>query len=213
LHCIGYTNREAKSVMMACLVIVIATIAFFTNQHVFFERNFSHLVPVFLILAIGGIRAAVKLIRTKKMPDAALEATRAVAALGLFTISQATPIHISGELRHYFSINDVAITRMKLQAAIDLAMRASGAGKVIQVDYPLVFRSSLPNEHACVLYQVVTYGDYWSRKFIASLPATIVVADYISSRFISVPTSTLQTYHSATIYLLYDNRFCSPNNL
>jgi hypothetical protein len=213
LHCIGYINREAKNVMMAYLVIVIATITFFANQHVFFERNFSHLVPVFLILTVGGIRVVVNSIRTHRIPATALEATRAGAALGLFTISQVPPIHISGELRHYFSVDNVAMMHVKLQTAIDTAVRGSGASKVIQVDYPHVFRSSLPNEHACVLYQAVTYGDYWSRKFIANLPATIVVADYIPSRFINVPTSTLQTYHSATIYLLYDDRFCNPDNL
>jgi hypothetical protein len=209
LHCVGYINREAKSVMTAYLVIALTTIAVFTNQHVFFERNFSHLVPVFLILTIGGVRVLASLVHAHKFPVAALRATRAGAALGLFTVSQVTPIHITGKLRHCFSVEDVAMMHAELQATIDSAVRSSGAIKVIQVEYDHVFRSSLPNENTCVIYQAVTYGDYWSRKFIKNLPTTVVVASYIPSRFITVPTSTMQTYHSPTIYLMYDTRFCN----
>lgn len=211
LHILGYFNRDLNArqrhALYAYLAITVCTVLLFAHEHVFFERNFSHLVPAFLIISIGGLR----LVATRffsHTPRVRLLHSTVVAAL--FVAWQYTPVQVSARLNRTFSLNRVQADAHKYHEFVNNAVHNIGATKVISVGFYYVFRNTLPQAPtgACVLYDVTTYGDPWSQKFVADLPVSFRIAHYLPSLFANMPVSTLQVYQSPTHYLIYDSKSC-----
>lgn len=211
IHTLGYLDRTTRPACFAFLAIAGGTFTFFAFQHVFFERNFSHLVPGFLIISVGGIRWLESSIVTRYHDSTWIRgahiAVRILLAVGLLRTSYG----MTQELRHVFSREDVQAEQTALHAHIARIAGKIRATRTQDVGYAAVFDNSLPMSKECTLYKVTTYNDDWSRHFLQSLPKTMKIDHVGRSRFTGVPTSTLHTYHSPTIYLMHNPDQCQDD--
>ena len=213
LQSFGYCNPDgntrARASMLAYLAITATTVLLFARQHVFFERNFSHLLPVFLIISTGGLKWLASRL-SMATPAAAAPVVRVAFVAIMFAWWQSTPVRVSRLLHRTFSLHGVQSGSRKYQALVAETARSTGASRIEPVGFPLVYRNTLPHAPVgvCTLYDVTTYDDPWSRRFIAGLPPGFRVAREVPSLFHGIPTSTLQTYQSPTRYLIYDSKNC-----
>lgn len=213
LHALGYLNRDVntqqRQALLAYLTIATITVLFFAHEHVFFERNFSHLLPGFLIIAAGGVKWLSTILLADVLATETLSVRRATIAI-VFALWQFTPVRVSSHLHRTFSKRGVSADARKHEQMVQATSREIGAVQIKSVDFFYVFRDLLPPvpTGVCVLYDVATYGDPWSQRFIAGLKPPYHIASKTPSLFSDVPTSTLQTYQSATHYLVYDAKLC-----
>jgi hypothetical protein len=212
LHPMGYLNPRGRAAMLAFFAIAGITVAFFACQHVFFERNLSHLLPCFMIIAVGGIRSAANLAmssRTAGRPS--FNAGSVVLTALLFVLMVKTSFGMVRELRDVFSTESVQAEREVIDAHVQRVANRIGAIHVIEVSYPQVIAGDLSAATECTVYKVSTYGDDWSRQFMTSVSESTKIDHIQRSRFADVPTSTLHTYHSPTIYLMHNPDLCQDN--
>jgi hypothetical protein len=204
-HPFGYLCRDIpRLTARVFLAMMIFTTLLFIHQHVFFERNFSHLLPAFVIIAIGGLRVisatAARRVGTGRMAG--------ILVTALFAVSQVNAFDVSRSLWKEFKSVTWQKHQAQREAAADAAASRIGARKIIDVGYSDVFDNRVPPDNDCVLYKVVDYDDDWSRRFLASHASTFAQAGTLPSAFSHVPTSTLWTYHSPTVHLMYNPGRC-----
>ncbi len=214
LHAIGYANRgtdpSRRLVLLTYLLALIATVIFFARQNVFFERNFSHLIPGFMIIAAGGTKWLVGKLAGNRVHYARAWIV-ALSIVILVVAWQLIPIGISKAVRYTFSAHGVRSIQARYQQLVAQTAKQVGATRVQGVGFASVFRDALPtNDHtpACILYSVIDYGDPWSQRFVSNLPAGYRIAAWDRSLFWKLPPSTLQVYQSPTHVFIYNPRDC-----
>lgn len=167
---------------------------YFAKKGVFFERNLSHVLPLFFILAALGV------VRLAEMIAARVRvAARAVAAVvvGLLAVR---PAYLTAAL-----VGEVFSGRGSVRhAEFEAALRRRYPEAVWHHSELLVGAQRDPlavhfqSSHAPVLLGVTDYHDEWTAACLKELAVRFEaqpVADYPGS-FPGVPTSTLVVYHS-----------------
>ncbi len=181
----------------AVLIGPVAMFAlYFCTRSVFFERNVSHVVPLFCVAAAIGIVVAAGWIATR------LGTKAAYAAAVILAVTLWRPTDLSGRL-----VWEVFSGRADVRvAALEENLRAQHPGVEWRVD---AFLSSAPLEEmlkhfdrdaAPLLLRVQDYHDEWTRHHLPLLGRDFVFETLAvnASIFADVPASTLHTYGSWT---------------
>ncbi len=210
LHLAGYAGKRLAPVKFAYAAILAVTLAGFLLQKVFFERNFSMLLPAFVVIATVGIaNIRGKLDELFATGSAAKKVIPVIAASLLCTAMtfQSLPIALK-LLRHFTPAGQTALLEERSSATRE-AITAIGATRVEKLAYGQVFASEYPPPSTeCVLFAMEDFNDDWSSRYLEEMPDTFSIAARIPSDFEAVPVSTLQTYHSPATHLFYDTRAC-----
>ena len=183
----------AELALIAGPVVVFA--GYFATRGVFFERNLSHVAPLFLILAaVGAMAAADRLAAKTKVPAWAVGGA-------IFALLLVRPAQVTVPLVHE------AFSGRGGQAfeAFDRSVRAQNADATWQEtalvnEGPLVeLTAHFKAGRGPVLLRVTDYNDEWTAFNLRGLAArfeTKAVADYPGT-FGAMPVCTLLTYHSS----------------
>lgn len=168
---------------------------FFTTRSVFFERNLSHVVPLFYLVAVYGAAALVARVARVSWRRAT------VVALGILTL---------------FALRPVIFTWRLIQ--VEYAGRANAMHDQVEAEMAAKYRDAERwNAFLCtpeplqhlethfqtsampVLLRITDYADVGTRKNLAALLARFdarAVGDFPGT-FPELPTCTLHTYHGA----------------
>jgi hypothetical protein len=210
LHVAGYGGNRLAPSKFAYVVILTFTMAGFLMQKVFFERNFSPLLPVFVFIAMLGIS---NMQRWAKPLAPATASARHIALAAIASMLFASTLYrslpVTLKLSRHFTPTWQAETNQRRDAFVQGWKALVGAARVEWLPYGLIFRGKYPDKNTeCVLYGFIAYNDDWSNRYVRRMPASLHVLDRLPSDFNGIPVSTLHAYHSPTIYLFADNRAC-----
>lgn len=209
LHPLGYVPAKTRPALLVFAAIASCMLLTFALQHVFFERNLSHLVPSFIIVSLIGVQWAFRQIANVSTPTSSRTALIVAAQVIAMVLVLRTPFMTTADVRRVFQMKYIERDREDLDRHIQAAESRVGADKVVDVGYVSVLFNDLPASPGCVLYKITTYRDDWSRRFVDRLRATMTI-DYVRpSRFSRLANSTLYTYHSASIYLAHSDDACA----
>jgi hypothetical protein len=208
LHLAGYAGRALSPAKFVYGAIALLTIAGFLAQNVFFERNFSILLPAFVIVSALGAHNAM-LVLTRRLP--AFRGRRAAlqAAAALLVVASALPAAgTTARLAPLFRREGITAFREHVEAREADARARSGAATVLRIPYGDVHALRYPDAATCTLFVADTYADDWSRRYFEQLPMRFVEVAQLPSLFAGIPTSTLHTYHSAHTVMFVDRNQC-----
>ena len=187
-------NWEAVVLIIAPTLLFVG---YFFQQSVFFERNLSHVVPLFGILSAIGIYRAIALIPFKQSYQKSL----VTACIGLGVLIQ--PLQLSATL--VFS-DFSGSSRGKGRIVLD-SIKSELYGEFEFV--PTMFKHDTVSYCADhfnsgggnLLLGIEAYGDEWSDQFIKSLQQSfeMQLVRSVTSNYENVPISTLHTYNSCYI--------------
>jgi len=176
---------------------VVLFTGYFATRTVFFERNLSHVLPLFLVLAAVGAAALVEAIGGRvRAPGWAL----AVAASGVFAVCAVPGLRLTAPLLAEEFSGAGSDRHMAFEAALKQRY-PGGEWKEVSLlnDGPLIeLAARLKADRRPVLLRITDYNDEWSaynlKTFAARFDAKLV-AD-CPGNFVRVPVCTLHTYHS-----------------
>lgn len=203
---LGFLLRRRDDVTCFAVAGPLLMLLYFSQTHAFFERNFSPALP--LLFALAGVAVCI-LLRSavRRMPalrgsrfaaDTACTALAGVAALALAW----TPLARS---RTLYALTAGPIDYPKRIAAEQARVTAGGDVDVVDVGYGQPIEA--PRDGLCrpLVYKVVDYGDPRTEAAIRDrLAGGWRRVGAVESPFSGSPTSTLWTYHAATIVFLQD---------
>jgi hypothetical protein len=182
------------------LVVVAGPVAifagYFSTRTIFFERNLSHVLPLFCVLAGVGMAAAA----------GALAARVRWPVLGLTLAFGAVVVARPAELTRRLVWEEFSGRGLERHTAFEAEVRGRHPGVALWVEAmmneePLDrLRVHFKGGGAPVLVRVVDYHDEWSARYGPSLPAKFdaeLVGHFVSG-FADVPGCTLHTYNSWT---------------
>ncbi len=189
---LAWRRRWGELVVLAGPVLLFA--GYFATRGVFFERNLSHVLPLFLILAAMGAMVGVEVVggwlRRRFIAVATLSAVLLLGPSLLLTL----PL-----LRTEFS-GEGSNLHMAFEA--DLKAKHPGvAWKEVSLlnDGPLAeLAERFKATPAPVLLRITDFNDEWNAYNLTLFAArfeAVLVADYPGT-FARVPVCTLHTYHS-----------------
>jgi hypothetical protein len=210
LHATGYVGKRLLPSKFAYAAILVFTTSGFLLQKVFFERNFSLLLPVFIVIAMLGI-ATLQGWASRWIPATSTVGRLVLATLAslLFALTVYKSMPIALKLSRYFTQTGQAEIHEQ-RTSFEQATKVSlGAARVEWLPYYLIYAGKYPDGDAgCMLFGFDAYNDDWSARFLRQMPATFRVISHMPSDFDDIPVSTLQAYHSPAVYLFYDERSC-----
>ena len=187
-------RRWAEAMLLAGPVGLFA--GYFCTRSVFFERNLSHVVPLFCVLAgVGVVVTAGGL--AARWGGQILAVTVLVCALVILR-----PAELSGRLVFADFSGRNAANHEVLEAGI----RAAHPEKAWWIEAILNGEpldrlvAHFEKGGAPVVLRVIDYHDEWSARYGAMLPARLkveLIAEFPST-FADVPNCTLHTYNSWT---------------
>lgn len=210
LHLVGYRGKRLAPSKFAYAAVLAFTVAGFLTQKVFFERNFSLLLPTFIVIAMLGIANVQEWVARFVPPrnSAGRIALAAIAAV-LFVSVLYRSMPITLRLFRHFTPAGQAEVEHKRDGAVQASKESIGATRVEWLPYRQVHAGKYPEPGGeCVLYGVFTYNDDWSALYLRRMPARLRVLGHVPSDFGSIPVSTLHIYHSPAIYLFADEQVC-----
>jgi hypothetical protein len=187
-------RRWAQVALLAGPVTLF--VGYFCTRSVFFERNLSHVVPLFCVLGGVGVAVAARTLGKRWGGRVTL------ATLFLTAIVVVRPADLSRRLVvTEFSGRD-AVRHEVFESAIRLAHPGKAWWIEAILNSEPVDRIVAHFEHGGgpIILRVVDYHDEWSRRYGATLPVRLNVeqiAEY-GSTFPDVPGCTLHTYNSWT---------------
>lgn len=185
-------RRWAELALVGGPVVLFA--GYFATRSVFFERNLSHVLPLFLVLAaVGAVAIAERMARGRRglqgVAAAVILAACAVPSWRVTWPLVAEEFSGAGSNRH-----------MAFEAALK-AKHSGGEWKEVSLlnDGPLIeLAARLKVDRKPVLLRITDFNDEWNAynhtAFVDRFAAKLV-ADY-PGNFVRVPVCTLHTYHS-----------------
>ena len=189
---LAWRRRWGEWVVLVGPVVLFA--GYFSTRGVFFERNLSHVLPLFLILAAVGAAVLVEaiggLLRGRM---------RVVASLGMIPLLAPSLLLTAPLLQTEFSGEG-----SNLHMAFEAELKAKHPGiewKEVTLlnDGPLAELSGrFKTIQTPVLLRITDYNDEWNAYNLTLFAARFhaeLVADYPGT-FARVPVCTLHTYHS-----------------
>lgn len=189
---LAWRRRWAELVLVAGPVALFA--GYFATRTVFFERNLSHVLPLFLVLAAVGAMAAVEALG-RKMRGAVW-----VLAPVVFVVLAVASWHVTSPLIRMEFSGEGAERHQAFEAALrEKYIEVDWKEVLLLNDGPLIeLEARLKRDNCPVLLRITDFNDEWSAynfslfgpKFHATL-----VGDY-PGMFAHVPGCTLHTYHS-----------------
>lgn len=188
-------RRWAELALVVGPVVLFA--GYFATRTVFFERNLSHVLPLFLVLAAMGAAATVEAIgRRVRAPGWA----RAVAAPAVFAVCAAPGLRLTAPLLAEEFSGAGSDRHMAFEAALKQRY-PGGEWKEVSLlnDGPLIeLAVRLQADRRPVLLRITDFNDEWNAYNLSLFAARFdakLVADY-PGNFARVPVCTLHTYHS-----------------
>jgi hypothetical protein len=181
---------------VALFAIALATFLRFATLAVFFERNLSHVVPVFLVFAAWAVVEGVAVV----VRGRARVAVTAVAVLLAASSAWSTTRNLRFVVLPGAAEDDLGRSRAALQqqwkAPFVRVVWAGGRAAMLAAIGPRC---------GPVLVEVATSGDKWSARAIEELQRLdgFRRVGVVPSAFDGVPTSTLNTYLSTHSFFLY----------
>lgn len=188
---LGARRQWTELLLLAGPVVVF--VGYFATRSVFFERNVSHVLPLFLLLSAGGIVWAVERIASR---------WRTRVALAVFALVAVTPARISTALvAKEFSGKGAGPHEAHEEALRARHPHAEWKTELLLIDEPLPrLAAHFQGGGRAVLMRVTDFHDEWTAATLAKLHARFhatQVADYPGT-FPGLPVCTLLTYHSPT---------------
>ncbi|KAF1720561.1 hypothetical protein [Pseudoxanthomonas wuyuanensis] len=211
LHLAGYVGKGLNSAKYAYLAILIITLGGFLLQKVFFERNFSLLLPSFVIIAIVGLDNLVQWLGRWLPKPIWSSWPQAVLSAFLLLFCWSSAFLVTRDLAAFFDRRPYLAMRESREAFSGEVMIRIGATSLSRLSFADVHAKRYPKGETCALYSVSTFNDDWSSRFLRDLPARFRIVDTIASTFSGIPVSTLHTYHSPTDYLFIDASQCEED--
>jgi|GEM_PF-1300390 len=193
--------RAGRHGIVVAVTGPLLTLAYFLQTRAFFERNFSHALPVVFALSGVGLCLAVDWIvaRARRGPAASRALRIASACLGA-GLAIYVPASLSKRLHE-------TILDTTEEKRIDAAMDKVNEGGRVPVLFGYSTLSDVPKMRGglCgrVIYKLLEYGDAYSKSVIVDLAAQgYAVAGELRGPFDGAPISTLQTYHATNVLFL-----------
>lgn len=188
--------RRARHAEFLALAGPLLTLIYFLQTRAFFERNFSHALPVLFATSSLGLALAVTWLGARSRRK---EVAQAFAACSLLVLAFYPAWAVSAKLRDIL-FDDTAPSR------IDVAMRkASGDTLPVLFGYSNISQVPLLRGGTCgkVIYKLLDLGDpVWQQELSALDTQGYHVAARTHSPFDGAPYSTLQAYHSSNVIFL-----------
>ncbi len=177
-----------------CILFLICLfyLLYFSTRSVFFARNFSHIVPIILLLstiAINFIFHHQTSFFAKTIILVVLITTLYTEISVSYQIFQNTqPYYIKKKSQHLQKVEEHLCLQYKTN--------------IYNIAFPEIFASkNIFNTNSHMILKVIDYQDDWSKNFIKKLKYAGLKEVYILySDFYNIPTSTLHTYHSPTYH-------------
>lgn len=171
-------------------------VGYFCTRSVFFERNLSHVVPLFCVLGGVGVAVAARTLGTRWGGRVTL------ATVFLTAIVVMRPAELSRRLVFTEFSGRGAVRHEAFESAIRLAHPGKAWWIEAILNQEPVDRMVAHFEHggSPIILRVVDYHDEWSRRYGVALPLRLKaeqIAEY-DSTFPDVPGCTLHTYNSWT---------------
>lgn len=190
---LAWRRRWVELVLLAGPVVVFA--GYFATKGVFFERNLSHVLPLFLILVAVGAMAVTEWVASKASAPA-----WAVGGL-VFALLAAQPARVTWPL----VVTEFSGEGAKQLAVFEETLRARHPGAawkttVLLNDGPFVeLAEQLKAGRGPVLWRVTDYNDEWTAYCLTQFSARFAAKPVgeFAGVFSRQPTSTLLTYHRA----------------
>lgn len=207
LHVIGYRSNVLGFSRWLGGALIVATAVLLLRHHVFFERNLSPLVPIFMVISVAGMAHAGAWV-SRHSGRLAGGAMTAGVTLALGCIALVKPLGVVLDLQPLFTREGVASQRANVDANVKLLSESRSLSRVSYVPYADVFAQVYPQPDPCLLLVVDSFGDFWSTRYIRGLPRFWRLASTIPSRFSEIPTSTLHTYHERSRIFFVPSGHC-----
>lgn len=178
--------------------MVIINIVYFSTKAVFFERNISHLLPLFYIIAVFGIVRTTSLFPASKV--------RTILQFALVPIVLITPVMNINLLKKAINpdseLNSIVNIREQLQKNYDSKIDYFGY-LLSAASVDSLIRQAKSSES--LIYEIHNPGDLYTQKNVTELlrKGYFSIAWEQDGVFARFPPSTLQTYlNNGTIFLL-----------
>ncbi len=197
---LGVLVRKARHAPVLALTGPLLTLVYFLQTQAFFERNFSHALPMLFALAgLGLVLCADWIARRIPYPRRALP-LQLIAACALIGLLCYPAESISAKLRRVL-LGDGMEQRV---AAAQREASRDGALPVLYgysfVDGVADMRNGLCGE---VIYKLLDMGDPVAQQKLAELNTRgYRIAAQVPGPFDGAPYSTLQSYHAAGVLFL-----------
>jgi hypothetical protein len=195
--------RQGRHAMVLACAGPLLSLLYFLQTRAFFERNFSHALPIVFALAGVGmawmIAALGDWLSRRRWQSDALRGALVTAAV-LLTIF--APYAVSAKLYHVLvegddSLRVMETTQRKVShdGAIPVIWLHSDIGAIANA------RGSLCGE---VIYKLIEFGDADAQQRLIDLTQRGYHIDaHLHGPFDGAPLSTLQTYHAANVVFLH----------
>lgn len=202
--------RRAWLHLVALAGPVVLTAGYFATRTVFFERNLSHVVPLWCVLAGVGLGAATRAL------DVLMPSVAKLARVALVLVLLVQPGQITARLVWVEFSGRSKAQREAYKLRLQQAYPNADWGQAMPVDdEPLrVLAQHFVGANRPVLLEVCDLQDEWSTHFGSHLQARFdaeLVGDWPST-FADQPFSTLLTYLSphCTYYFVRGPRVSQP---
>ena len=201
--------RERRWLIAALLVAPIALFAgYFATRTVFFERNLSHVLPLFFVVAAIGVARVVNL------ANARFGSPRGLLAPACYALLAVRPAPISHALifEEYPGRGNARHDRFEAEVrARHRSAEWHGELYFVPGDVPLdELAAKLRGDRRAVLVRITDYRDERSARHVQTLHARFVAqpAGENHGSFPALPTCTLLAYHrpSYRYFLVTDVR-------
>jgi hypothetical protein len=190
-----YKKQNATLLLIVLPVVLFA--GYFMTRSVFFERNLSHVVPLFCILSGLGVTTCIQWIATK-WPRYAISASTLAGCLIILTpfkiSSTLTFVDFSGrsKARIIQQLDEI----QKAYPDVTLSVKTMFARDMLAVGRDHFEKSNTP-----FIMAVSTFEDEWSPLFLENLENNfhMTLIGQVPSNYENIPTCTLHTYNSTSI--------------
>jgi len=194
----AYAIAQRHVLLSFFCAMVIINIVYFSIKPVFFERNISHLMPLFYIIAAFGVARITSLFPTSKM--------RTILQFALVSIVLITPVMNINLLKKAINpdsdSHSILDTREQLQKSYDSKIDYFGY-LLSPASVDSLIRQAKSSES--LIYEIHNPGDLYTKKNVTELlrKGYFSIAWEHDGVFAEFPPSTLQTYlNNGTIFLL-----------
>jgi len=174
---------------------VLLTVFTFGRQHVFFERNLSHIVPLGIILVGIGATWMIERIQLQWVRFSAMVAIGVVTLWCPVSVSKRLLYKaFSGESEREVAAKIEEVQKNHQEAKWVTTLGAKGKNQILEELHRHVHESP----RKVVLLHTVSYGDPWTKENEEAIRQEFEVTELASrpSDFPELPTSTLQVYAS-----------------
>jgi len=187
-----WRRRWAELVLVGGPVVLF--VGYFSTRSVFFERNLSHVLPLFLGLAAVGAMAAAEALGRR------VRGSVRVLAPVVFAVLVVASWRVTGPLINMEFSGKGAERHQAFEAELrEKFIEVDWKEVLLLNDGPLVeLEARMKRDHCPVLLRVTDFNDEWSAYNLSLLAPRFqarLVGDY-PGMFAHVPACTLHTYHS-----------------